>query len=92
MKKEKAVEITKHLLRLWDPLLVMRDTSVPLEEYDGYAWGIASRILQGDSRGELLEYLATLQRDMFEQDPLPKIDGIFVDALFACLWRDAEEA
>lgn len=92
MKLDRAVEITEHLLRLWDPLWVMRGTSVPPEEYDAYAWGIAERVMRGDSRQELLRYLAGLQREMFEQDPLPKIDGIFVDALFACLWRDAEEA
>lgn len=85
MNIERAVEITEHLLRLWDPLLVMRGTSVPPDEYDAYAWGIAERVLRGDSRQELLEYLAELQREMFEQDPLPKIDGIFVDALLFCL-------
>lgn len=91
MTIERAGEITEHLLRLWDPLLVMRDTSVPLEEYDGYAWGIASRVLRGESRDEVLEYLAELQREMFEQEPQPKIDGILVDALFACLRGDSGE-
>ena len=85
MTIERAVEITEHLLRLWDPLCLMRDTSVPIDEYDGYAGGIASRVLRGDSRNEVLSYLAELQREMFEQEPRPKIDGIFVDALFACL-------